>query len=217
MGIAGDFINTDPKPTWADDERLKGLQDLIDLISNVHIKALVSYMLSKSDIFWKAPISGDLEDASYPPDEYEEGGMVRNTRRATKAFCYLHYCMGFSLDEYHCAIAALLLRNITKAFYVGEDMTAIVYDPHHLYTVDGFLQMILDDTSNNYEDNGRVLGVEDEHLSLIMRLIRTSDGIMSLIPETFPVTPLEQTVHIATLMGRACHELLTAVNEPIHG
>ena len=210
MGVAGEFLATDPKPTWAEDERLATFKTCLDLINNVHIRDLVSYMLSKSEAFWVAPVS-NFADSSYPPDEFETGGLVRNTKRAVRSFWFLHHCMDFTVDEFYCGIAALLLRNVTKAVYLGADHKTLAHDPFYLYTVEGFLQEITEDTVNNYEDNGRVLGVEEAHIDLIMRLIRTSDGTMTIIPETFPISPLEKTVHMATLMGRACYELLLGV------
>ena len=116
--------------------------------------------------------------------------------------------MEFSPLESHCAVSALLLRNVTKALPAGINRDVVMYDPFHLYTVDAFIERVLAYAHGNGEDTGSILEIPEEAVPLITRLVRTSDGIYSIVPETFPTTMLEKTVHMATLMGSLCYDIL---------
>jgi hypothetical protein len=206
--ISASFLNMDAKKHWSTDPRLERLADYIDHIFDPKIKSFTKFLLANSDGFWIAPVDNPDNDNTFPPDEYEPGGLVRSTRRAARSFIYLSSCMNFSIEESDCGVAALLLRNCTKPLQASPAKGEYMFDPFHLYTIDSFIDRCLVQAQQNQEDTGSVLEIAEEALALITRLIHTSDGIYSIIPETFPNSALEKTVHMATLMGSLCHDIL---------
>lgn len=205
--LSGQFLAEDPKENWSSDPRLERLADYIDQIYDVRIKAFTKYVLSKCDAFWEAPVD-KIADGSYPPDELKPGGLLRNTRRSVRAFIYINSTHLASLEETDCAISALLLRNCNRALWADDEHSDVIYDPFYLYTIDAFIEKCLAESKLNHEDTGSVSEISGDAIALITRLIHTSDGAYSLIPETFPTTPLEKAVHYSVLMGSLCYDIL---------
>ncbi len=196
-GLTADFLN-ESKKKEDDFYELEQVQFELSAISDPKIRALVTYCLSKAPAFWAAPVSND-EDGVYPSDEYEVGGLVLHTTRAVRMFMLMEASVECSQEEKDCAIAALLLRNLVKFVYITDKQDELAFDPIYLYMVDPFLTNIITESQMAGEDIGAWLGVSPENINMILRLIRTSGGYLSLVPETQPATFLEKTVHFADL------------------
>lgn len=205
--LSADFLAQNAKDWWGNYEGLEKIEFELNLIVDPKIRSLVMFLLSKADTFWTAAIASGEFDI-YPEDECEEGGIVLHAVRSVRAFMLMEPVTECSNVERDCAIAALLLRNITRAIWIDEAKTETTIDPLHLYTVDGFVNAVVANAQINGEDVGQIMGVDADDLNMILRLIRTSAGYMTLIPETFPVTLLEKTVHFADLMATAGYSVM---------
>lgn len=200
--FAADFLAQQPREWWGSNSNFDRLETELNLIENPKIRAFTMFILSKAELFWTAPIStGEFDH--FPDDEYEDGGMVLHASRSIRAFLLLEPTLECTNEERDCAIAALLLRNVTRAIPLDKKGKNYTFDPMHLYTVDSFVDAVVANTQLDGEDMGTVLGVDDEHIRSILRLIRTSGGSPPLIPETFPTTLLEKAVHFADLIATA--------------
>lgn len=192
-------------------EKVIKLKPEIDLIMDPKVRSLVIFLLSKADLFWHVAISND-SSPFYPDDEYELGGMVLHVRRTVQAFMLLESGF-FSNDERDAGIAALLLRNITKPQWIEmADYPRYAYDPFHVYTVDAFTTTALATAQLDGQDLGLVIGIDGDIMTMIFRLIRTSCGPESIIPETIPATELERVVYYAELMASTLKSVLYGVD-----
>lgn len=198
--LSSDFLSQGVED-WAEDQiRIAPLSFEIDLIMDPKVKSFVSFLLSKSELFWEAGVSDGSEDY-YPDEEYEQGGLALHVSRTIQTFMLLESGF-FTNDEKDAAVAALLLRNITKVIYRhDEDPPSYIYDPFHVYTVDSFTTSALAAAQLSGQDLGQLIGISTEVMSLIFRLVRTSDGPESLVPETMPVTELERVVYYSCLVA----------------
>ncbi len=198
------FLQQDTTPDWACDEVFKEVEFELDLILDPKIKHLVMYALRKADMFWKAP-AGEPDVSNYLDDEYKVAGLLLHTKRTVRAFYIMKQTLECTLTEQDCAIAALLMRNSTKPILIEDDIS---FDPFHIYTVEGMLEICLAEDNAAGVDLGGIVGIPLETLSMIFRLIRVSNGIYSPIPETVPTTVLEKGVALAVILSSNIKVLL---------
>lgn len=189
-----------------DDHILIDLLEEIDLIGDPKIKSFVRSILSKAESFWIAAAANVI--GLHPPDEYEMGGLVLHTKRVFRAVAILSTTVELSTMDADCLMAAALLHDVTKTVW-GADREEIIHDLMHPYTVDNFIDWCrLQDKDKGEESTSNALEISDDALLKITRLIRCSHGAWSPIPETYPVTMIEQTLHIADLIASKLHVII---------
>jgi hypothetical protein len=187
-----------------DNHILSDLLEEIDVINDPKIKSFVRSILSKAESFWIAQSS--IIPNNHPPDEYDVGGLVLHTKRVVRAVLILSSTVECSLIESDCLVAAALLHDVTRTVWKDDNKDEVIHDIMHPYTVDNFIDWCrLQDQHKNESSYNNSLEISDEAISRIARLIRCSHGMWSPIPETLPVTILEQTLHIADLIASSLH------------
>jgi 23S rRNA maturation-related 3'-5' exoribonuclease YhaM len=190
-----------------DDHTLIDLLDEIDIINDPKIKSFVRSVLSKAESFWIA-WSSNIPNV-HPPDEYEVGGLILHTKRVFRAALVLLSTIEASSIDSDCLLAAALLHDVTKTVWQNSDKENVVHDIMHPYTVDNFIDWCrIQDRDKGEDSTANSLEILDESLLKITRLIRCSHGGWSPIPETVPVTMLEQTLHIADLIATNVHIII---------
>lgn len=201
--ISQKFLDTQEPSTFAEDERLKLLSVELSFIVDPKIKSFVEFVLVKSDAFWIAPITPIPGLAI--EDEYEEGGMVRSTIRTIKSFFTLESLYELSTQERDCVLAALLIRNTTRAMM---DLDGdIHFEPFFTLMIDTYIEALLHSAVEDGDDLGSMLGIAHEDLAMIQRLVRVSSGYAAPIPEVFPSSPVEILVASASLIGMRCYDI----------
>lgn len=192
--LSSGFLSQEPEVDWSQNEKLRDLEIEISLIIDPKIKHFAMLLLSKANAFWEAPIN----EEGHPEDEYEPGGLIRHVKRTVRAFVLMESTMECTSHERDCAVAALLVRNVSRCYKSGKKFQ---YDPLHVYTIDNYIDAVLKDAQVEGTDIGTIMGVHAESLTLIARLVHTSMGFLSMIPETLPQTNLEKTVALSVLIA----------------
>ncbi len=189
-----------------DNFTLLDLLDEIDLIADPAIKSFVRSILIRADAFWVATAS--IVEDTHPPDEYHEGGLVLHTKRVVRAATLMANTFDCQPSDYDILLAAALLHDVTKAVWRDETKQEILHDAMHAYTVDSFVEWcLLEDQGKSEGAKNTTLNITLDTLHQILRLIRCSHGVYSIIPETLPVTPLEKALHIADLIASDIHHI----------
>lgn len=187
----------------------------IDCISDSRIRSFVRAILNTVDAFWYSPSS--FSEGIHPPDELGPEGLVLHTKRTFRAVAFIVASLQLSPAELDCILAATLLHDVTKAYWIDEEQKIIGHDPMHPYTVDALVKMkILEDQDKNVNPpNPNTLEIEPNDLDFILKLIRFSHGMFSIIPETVPSNELENIVHTADMFATHLHVIIdgTEVNK----
>lgn len=185
-----------------EDQLLNPLIEEINMISSEPIRSFVRSVLLRADSFWKIPSS--FSGKYHPPDEHNEGGNVLHTKRVVRTAKIMCESHSLPQEEVDVVIAACLLHDITKG-RLGED-GSFVYDPMHPYTVGGFVKFCQEDDKKYASDlNSSTLFLNEEDVQTILRLIRCHLGPWSPVPETLPITYLDQIVHLADNVASKLH------------
>lgn len=188
-------------------EFLEPLMDEINLISSQPIQYFVRSLLMKAQEFWYAP--SDCTLGVFPPDEYQDGGLVTHTKRVVRIASLLAKAYEFNSEETDVVIAASLLHDITKTMRLSDDEDELFYDPMHPYTVGRFVNSVHEeDRLFGDESKSTVMYIEETVLESIMRCIRCHLGLMSPVPETIPITMPEMVVHLADLLASKVHYIV---------
>lgn len=183
-----------------ENKRIEPLLLEISLIKNQAIQYFVRSMLLRAEEFWFAPV--DDRPYEHPSDEYSSGGLVLHTKRVVRAADIIATSYGLDDDERDLVLAASILHDITKAFFVRETDEELFFDPMHPYTVDAFLKSVKsDDKIFGDESMSTVMYLKEETIAQIMRLIRCHMGLYSPVPETIPITATDMVVHLADLVA----------------
>ena len=210
--LLDDLLNAEDAPQFdsstfdEEDKVLEPLLTEINLIQDQGIRHFVRSVLLKVSSehhgFWTIPAS--FSGRYHPPDERGVGGNVLHTKRVVRVAEILSESQDRSPAEFDVLIAAALLHDITKGTWVSGEHT---YDPMHPYTVDKVVQACLRE-DEQYTDNvnrSTTLYIDDETIALILRLIRCHLGLWSPIPETYPLSALDWTLHLADHLASKLH------------
>lgn len=189
------------------EEILRKTEDLkkeIDLIPSESIREIVRVILFYSDMFWEAPIT-NLED-HFPPDEYGEKGALLHTKRVSYATFCMANTMELDEDDISALFTAALLHSVCKP--VGMQNSKYVFDPNFMINIDNYIMLTLQKAVK--EKNYPILNNDvEEHVQNVMqkalRLIHCCEGIMSPIPEVFPLSCLEVIFSAAYLSAKNIH------------
>lgn len=186
-----------------EDEKLAPLLDEINLIQDEGVRQFVRSCLMKADVFWGIPSS--FSGKHHPPDEHGEGGNVLHTQRVVRAVKLLAASQERADFDVDLMIAAALLHDITKGTVHSDGV--VRYDPLHPITADKFIERVrkADEAISADSNDSTTLLVEDEVVFSIQRMIRCSHGPWGAIPEVFPLSLPEWTVHYADMMAANLH------------
>lgn len=185
-----------------ENDRLAPLMPEINMISNESIRSFVRSILLKADIFWQIPAS--FTGKHHPPDEHGEGGNVLHTKRVVRVVALI--CESQERDPFECDMmyAAAILHDLTKGVLWGDGTVA--YDPLHPITAERFISLVREhDRALATDATSSVLGLEDEVIFGILRMIRCSHGPWSAIPELIPITQMEWNIHLADRIASKLH------------
>lgn len=183
-------------------KKLEPLMDEINIIQDQAIRFFVRSVLLKANSFWVAPSS--IAGKYHPPDEHEPGGNVLHTKRVVRIVEMICQAQDRSAFETDILVAAALIHDVTKAVQWEDKMS---YDPMHPYTVDKFVEECLLEDSHHADNANRstTLYLDEETLGQILRLVRCHLGLWSPVPETYPVTGLDWTIHLADYLASKLH------------
>lgn len=185
-----------------EDQLLAPLLDEIGLIVSEPIRLFVRSVLLRADSFWKIPSS--FSGKYHPPDEHNEGGNVLHTKRTVRTAKIICESHSLPQEEVDVVIAACLLHDITKGKLCEDG--SFSYDPMHPYTVGKFVKFCQEDDKKYASDmNSSTLFLSEEDVQTILRLVRCHLGPWSPVPETLPITYLDQIVHIADNVASKLH------------
>jgi hypothetical protein len=196
-----------------EDKVLEPLLDEINLIQDQAIRFFVrSVLLRVTEYhhgFWEIPAS--FSGRYHPPDERGIGGNVLHTKRVVRIAELLSESQDRSPTDFDVLIAAALLHDITKGVWQNG---AYIYDPMHPYTVDKVVQACLreDESYTETANRSTTLYIDDDTLALILRLVRCHLGLWSPIPETYPLSALDWTLHLADHLASKLHILIDGRN-----
>lgn len=198
--------NQDAARTYKkEDEVLAPLAEELSLINDSSILDFTRSMLYQADsCFWTAA-AGNVPD-EYPPDTYEEGGLIVHTKRMVRLAAQMGIAQGLDDTEMDMVICASLIHGLTK---VVEVEGTVVYDHFHAYTIDKMVayRRAMDEQSGS-EAHSTTIWLDDDILADILRMVRCQKGIWSPIPETIPSTTLEWIVHTADLLASNIHHMI---------
>lgn len=184
-----------------ENETLAPLLPEIELIQDQGIRLFVRAMLLRTPVFWRIPAS--FSGKFHPPDEHGFAGNVLHTRRVVRIVDLMCTCQERSATERDIMIAAALLHDATKGVEWSEGNTG--YDPMHAYTVDRLVYDALNEDTEHAQDWTLV---DQESVNSILRLIHIHLGPWSPIPETYPVTTLEWSLHMADAIASRLHTII---------
>ncbi len=187
------------------------LADEIDTITDPSIRSFVKSLLLKADAFWfaQASIKTDL----HPPDEYVEGGLVLHTKRVVHTILLLTNTFDCTTSEQDHLVAAALLHDVTKCLWKDPDHSEILFDEMHAYTIDRYVDFCREQDINSSDSSQpNSLEIADESIAIITRLIRVSHGMFSPIPETVPVSEMENLLHYADFLATNVHHMVDGIH-----
>ena len=177
----------------------------ISFISNDGLKSFVRSILVRADSFWKIPSS--FSGKYHPPDEHGEGGNALHTKRVVRAAKMLCQSHSMSEEESDLIFVACLLHDVTKGKIDKDGWFS--YDKMHPYTVGEFVKYCQEDDKKFASDiHSSTLYVNEDDVQTILRLGRCHLGPWSPIPETVPITYLDQIVHVADNIASKIHYIL---------
>lgn len=197
-----DLVNEDETYS-TEDEKLAPLLNEINLIQDEGVRQFVRSCLMKADVFWSIPAS--FSGKYHPPDEHVEGGNVLHTQRVVRAVKFLAMSQERADFEVDLMIAAALLHDITKGVVYNDGNVG--YDPLHPITADKFIERCrkADEQISADSNDSTTLLLEDEPVFQIQRMIRCSHGPWGAIPEVFPLSLPEWTLHYADYLASNMH------------
>lgn len=201
-------LNSFPKEQRRED-RLDFFENEIEMINDPKIKSFVRSVMKAAESFWISPAS--MVEGAHPPDEYGPEGMMVHTKRVFRTTALLMAMVDVIPEESDCVFAAALLHDLTKASWVDTEQLIVAHDPMHAYTVDGLVMMCrrYDETNNVHPPEDNSLEIDRASLEMILKLIRHSHGIFSLIPETVPEPDtLENLLATADIIASHLHVLI---------
>lgn len=208
----GDQNNVDDT-FHSENEYLYPLLEGIDSINDSSIAQFVrSILLHADSAFWLSPFHP--EEGMCPPDSNLEGGLVNHTDRLWRTASYIAYAHGRDEGDTDYLIAASLLHAVTM--YRG-DAASIERDSMYPYTIDA----LVDEAREKFESDGALAGdmnvsnptyIDEDDLSVILRLVHCHRGMSSPIEETIPVTTLEWDLAIAFAITSNLHFIVDGDN-----
>lgn len=189
-----------------EDKKLSPLLDEIELISDQAIRFFVRSVLLRADDFWESPAG--YAGLHYPPDELAPGGNVLHVKRMMRIVGIIAKSQDRSGFETDLLFAATLIHDITKARKDIEDN--YIYDPMHPYTVDAFVQHCIHEDAKYTMTTNRstTMYLDDETISQILRYVRCHLGLWSPIPETYPLSTMDWTIHLADHIASKLHTII---------
>ena len=192
-----------------EDTILYPLLEEIDLLIDGSVKEFVRAVLVRApESFWVAPASKSEE--LNPPDEHEEGGNITHVKRLVRCAIMLSDAQNYDPEEQDLLVAAALISNATKFLPIKDDY---ILDPMYPYTVDRFVQEVMGDEIKNMaepasEGASTTLLISGSDIDAILRLVRCHMGRFSAIPETFPSSMAEWTLHFADILTTKMHYII---------
>lgn len=193
-----------------EDTILYPLLDEIELLISDSVKEFVRSVLVRAPGgFWEAP--GSQHELMNPPDEHGPGGHIIHVKRLVRCAFLLAEAQNYDPQEQDLLIAAALISGVTK-FIPVED--SYIMDPMYPYTVDRYIQQIITDEIKQmttlHEPNrvSTTLLIDSSDIDSILRLVRCHMGRYSAIPETFPKTLAEWTLHFADILTTKMHYII---------
>jgi len=185
-----------------EDNVLAPLLKEINMIKSEPIKSFVRSVLLRAESFWKIPSS--FSGKYHPIDEHNEGGNVLHTKRVVRTAKILCESHSLPSEEVDIVLAACLLHDITKGKL--DESGSFSYDPMHPYTVGKFVKVCQEDDKKYASDlTSSTLFLSEEDVQTILRLVRCHLGPWSPVPETIPITYLDQIVHLADNVASKLH------------
>lgn len=196
-----------------EDTILAPLLDEINMIKSEPIKSFVRSILLRAESFWKIPSS--FSGKYHPIDEHNEGGNVLHTKRVVRTAKIMCESHSLPSDETDVVLAACLLHDITKGKI--DESGSFSYDPMHPYTVGKFVKFCQEDDKKYASDlTSSTLFLNEEDVQTILRLIRCHLGPWSPVPETIPITYLDQIVHLSDNIASKLHIIVDGDNVQEH-
>lgn len=180
---------------------LEPLKEEIDLLIIDSIRQFVCSVLARAPrSFWEAPATDSA--LLHPIDEHGYGGNILHVKRLVRTTMLLAEAQNFDPIEQDTIIAAALLSTATKLMLIGD---RYIVDPMYPYTVDRFIQEVIHEEVRGMSNadsrrHSTSLLIDTPDLEAILRLVRCHLGIFSAIPETYPKTMAEWTLHFADLI-----------------
>lgn len=174
----------------------------LELIVDPIIRRFVEFILAKAEPFWASPAS-QIPHA-HPEDEYSQNGLAVHTKRVVKILSITVPSVKLTEREADCLYTAGFLHDITKAVWKDKDQKEVFHDEFHAYTVEGFIRWCQYASESDLSQQN-LPDLDPEILDLVLRLIRCSHGIWSLVPETVPASQLENLLHNADMIAAHLH------------
>jgi hypothetical protein len=200
--ILDEFLeDEDPEQVDVSEIDFSSIQEELDLIESNELKELVKTVLSHSIYFWTLGVAPSNVEAlvdMWPLDTYGLGGDLLNTKRVVRTCSVL--ADSYQMDDYDrdILIASAMVHTITKYIFDGKSGN-VNFDIMYPYTFSVFLSSVRDEEQiSSSDDKPHTLGVSDDTIAKIARIVRCHRGPWSIIPETVPVTNIEQILHNAT-------------------
>ena len=181
---------------------LAPLMEEIALIQDQGIIGFVKAVLLKApQHFWTMP-SAFSSTEECPPDELDKGGNLLHTKRVVRIVMDLAMCQNMDQEDTDRLIAAAILHDVSKGGFGDQPR----YDDMHPYTVDTLVEVIRSiEFKRASEGESAIMWANIEDVDAILRIIRCHDGLLSPIPETIPITPVEWILHFANTVAKNLH------------
>ena len=183
-------------PEDMENEVISSLLDEVNLIKSRDIKDFVRcILLHANPLFWDAPSSNYIHPMRMS-DEAGLGGIILHTQRVVRCAFVLGRAQKMTDPDLDVLIAAAILHDVTRALDRRGPRNTVLYDTMYPYTLDELVEKV-------QRTDGLTPGMSSSHMIkredqlTILRLVRTHLGYQSPIPETYPTTILEWTLHLA--------------------
>lgn len=190
-----------------EDEVIAPLVDMADAIEDEGIRSFVrACLFCAPDVFWSAS-SALVQGSEHPPDEMVYGGNVLHTRRVFRFAGQIATAQHLPQEEVDLLLAAALLHDIAK--FVETPDGEIQFQRFYPYLFDEFVLGVINfDKDNEGLRHSTSLEIDPDDFVSISRLIRTHQGMNSMIPETQPSNNLEWAIHLADLLAVTVHHII---------